>query len=546
MLKTIDLFAGAGGLSLGFKQTGHFKLVAAAEIKEHARETYEKNIPEVGDNFVFIDNVVGYDFSALSKRLGGIDVVIGGPPCQGFSNANRQKSRLISMNNSLVKEYFRAIREINPLSFVMENVSMLKSSVHRFYDSNIDHDIIDALNKESPDPSKPAIPMREDKIVISPQEYDGFDLKKIAENKARVDSLTIPPALFQLLNVLNKNKNNDERLSKYIVKHSTGIQRAIDSFCAKEADSDELAVIHRWLKVIKGTLAKEHNLKDTPELQAVVDLQKTLLTINEIYDNQLRGTYSLENGSLIFTVQSYAVIDYVNAILGNKYVQHGVTLNAACFGVPQERNRHIVIGIRRDCLTTDDFEMLQEPEEYNIVTVNEAISDLSEYEISLTPDCAEIPYAESDEVSVYAAAMRENSQSVKNHFATATTKKAQERFKAIKQGESFLSLPPEMKTTYSKPERTQKTIYQRLDPAKPSGTVVNVRKSMWIHPEKDRAISLREAARLQSFPDYFEFKGSKDSQYQQVGNAVPPLLAKAIASHVYRVVGERKNESSIL
>lgn len=60
MLKTIDLFAGAGGLSLGFKQTGHFKLVAAAEIKKYARETYSHNIPNPGEEFVFIENVVGY------------------------------------------------------------------------------------------------------------------------------------------------------------------------------------------------------------------------------------------------------------------------------------------------------------------------------------------------------------------------------------------------------------------------------------------------------------------------------------------------------
>lgn len=102
MYKTIDLFAGAGGLSLGFKQTGKCKILAAAEIQDSARKTYKKNIPESFDDFVFIDNVVGYDFKKLNEKLGGIDIVIGGPPCQGFSNANRQKNHLISMNNALV------------------------------------------------------------------------------------------------------------------------------------------------------------------------------------------------------------------------------------------------------------------------------------------------------------------------------------------------------------------------------------------------------------------------------------------------------------
>ena len=61
-----------------------------------------------------------------------------------------------------------------------------------------------------------------------------------------------------------------------------------------------------------------------------------------------------------------------------------------------------------------------------------------------------------------------------------------------------------------------------------------VRKSMWIHPTLDRAISVREAARLQSFPDDFIFKGTKDSQYQQVGNAVPPLMAQGIAEEILK------------
>lgn len=72
----------------------------------------------------------------------------------------------------------------------------------------------------------------------------------------------------------------------------------------------------------------------------------------------------------------------------------------------------------------------------------------------------------------------------------------------------------------------------------PSGTVVNVRKSMWIHPTLDRAISVREAARLQTFPDSFVFCGSKDKQYQQVGNAVPPIMAKSIAKKLAQTLNK--------
>ena len=130
--------------------------------------------------------------------------------------------------------------------------------------------------------------------------------------------------------------------------------------------------------------------------------------------------------------------------------------------------------------------------------------------------------------------MRQNSVALSNHITTKSTDLAIERFKKIKPGNNFHSLSNEMKSTYAKPERTQNTIYLRLNPDAPSGTVVNVRKSMWIHPVLDRAISVREAARLQSFPDTFIFYGSKDSQYQQIGNAVPPLMAKGIANNVLK------------
>ncbi|MCR5729237.1 MAG: DNA cytosine methyltransferase [Ruminococcus sp.] len=135
-----------------------------------------------------------------------------------------------------------------------------------------------------------------------------------------------------------------------------------------------------------------------------------------------------------------------------------------------------------------------------------------------------------------------DSKRLYNHIITQTRAVAKARFEALSQGENFHSLAAALKeNTYTDVSRTQNTIYQRLNYEKPSGTVLNVRKSMWIHPTINRAVSVREAARLQTFPDSFVFCGTKDSQYQQVGNAVPPILAKAIAEHLALYLDKKKN-----
>ena len=114
--KVIDLFAGAGGLSLGFMQTGRFEIVAAAENNPGARKTYKRNHKLAR----LYPDVRTIDYTELEESCGEIDVVIGGPPCQGFSNANRQHTTIISMNNRLVKEYVRAVRELEPKAIVFD------------------------------------------------------------------------------------------------------------------------------------------------------------------------------------------------------------------------------------------------------------------------------------------------------------------------------------------------------------------------------------------------------------------------------------------
>lgn len=82
--------------------------------------TYKKNHASVDVR----GDVCSANYDEIREKYGKIDVVIGGPPCQGFSNANRQKNHAISQNNMLVKQYIRAIRELQPEAFVMENVSI--------------------------------------------------------------------------------------------------------------------------------------------------------------------------------------------------------------------------------------------------------------------------------------------------------------------------------------------------------------------------------------------------------------------------------------
>lgn len=169
LLTTIDLFAGAGGLSYGFERTGKIRIVAAAEKNPNARKTYRKNHPAVR---YFYEDVQDIDYDEIKSAFGNIDLVIGGPPCQGFSNANRQHTTMISMNNRLVKEFVRCICELRPKAFLMENVAMLRSQVHRF--------IVDEL--DFADPELPSFNLRDDKLELLPADAQFEGALEIAQH----------------------------------------------------------------------------------------------------------------------------------------------------------------------------------------------------------------------------------------------------------------------------------------------------------------------------------------------------------------------------
>ena len=528
----IDLFSGAGGLSLGFKQTGKINIVAAAENNPNARKTYKRNFAEVKRLYPDVRTI---DYNELKEAVGQVDIVIGGPPCQGFSNANRQHSTIISMNNRLVKEYVRAICELQPTAFVMENVAMLKSQVHRFFLEENDMTNAKILN----------LPLREDNIEILPQNMNFEGSRELILSAPNGVQYAWAETFYKTINLLYRYRINqpkfDLSLTKYEKKLVPQLQELFRGFNGTESSNriqqkDSFMAI-QILNYIENKEKREESFDRV--IQAIRDsllIQRALLKVKELSDNNIHVfDYVEKDGGLYATVKSYSVLDYLQGILENEpynYTLKCDTLNAISFGAPQRRERFIMVGLKKDLNIEYTY-----PEatftEGSYRTVRDAISDIepgkevTDSYFTLPPH----PEAQGLEKELRGRCLH-------NHITTATRETALSRFKALKAGENFHDLSPELKTTYSNAERTQNTIYMRLKYDEPSGTVVNVRKSMWIHPELDRAISIREAARLQTFPDSFIFEGTKDSQYQQVGNAVPPFLAKAVAESIISILDQ--------
>lgn len=125
-LKMIDLFCGAGGLSLGFTQEG-FVTSLANDIQDCCVDTYAHNHPETPRDHIVLGDIKDV-VKKLDELLAGrnVDIVVGGPPCQGFSMANRQ--RLIDdPRNHLYKSYVEVVKKVYPKFFVMENVKGMLS-----------------------------------------------------------------------------------------------------------------------------------------------------------------------------------------------------------------------------------------------------------------------------------------------------------------------------------------------------------------------------------------------------------------------------------
>jgi len=218
-------------------------------------------------------------------------------------------------------------------------------------------------------------------------------------------------------------------------------------------------------------------------------------------------------------------------------VEHNV-LKAEEYGVPQERRRIVFLGTRLGTpiawpeAENGDQEDLFGEQLPPFVTVSQAIGDLPTLGSGEGIDGL-VPYSRKA-AAAYQRAMRTGSKGVSNHTAPRLATINLERMKFIRPGGSWRDLPvrllPAGMKRAKRSDHTKR--YGRLHPEGLASTILTKCDPHWgafIHPDQERAITVREAARLQSFPDRFVFLGSRVDQYRQVGNAVLPLLARAVA-----------------
>lgn len=189
---------------------------------------------------------------------------------------------------------------------------------------------------------------------------------------------------------------------------------------------------------------------------------------------------------------------------------------AAEHGVPQNRKRVVFVGIK-------DHEFSFPKALDNIVTCEMALSDLPSLVDDLGKDIMKYSSTPQNE---YQSLIRANSSNVQNHIAAAHSEKIKNIISLVPDGGNYKDLPQEHKNS-----RNFHVAWTRFNSQKPAPTIDTGHRHHF-HYKYNRVPTVRESARLQSFPDNFIFLGNKTQQFRQVGNAVPPLMAQRIANEL--------------
>ncbi|MDA8996843.1 DNA cytosine methyltransferase [Hellea sp.] len=259
-----------------------------------------------------------------------------------------------------------------------------------------------------------------------------------------------------------------------------------------------------------------------------------------LFEN-VRGLTSMQGGSVLD-----AILEHFTEL---GYICEWKILDASQYGVPQARPRFVLICAAPGTeFSFPEIEFGETSSQANLfakqlkprISVWDALSDLPYIEQG---QGAEEMHHSGNHNNTYQLdrSGNRNPGIIYNHRATRHSELIQERYRLIPEGKNNVSLPPHL--------RTKKTNVYKLDRARPARTVTCNHRTDLLHPTIPRGTTVREAARLQSFDDDYRFFGNLTrkaawvTQDDQVGNAVPPLLAKALAKSI--IASLQKNSSSL-
>lgn len=297
--------------------------------------------------------------------------------------------------------------------------------------------------------------------------------------------------------------------------------------------------IHEFSNSKLEIISKKYNVRGIvggPPCQgfSLVGTRKTNDPRNSLYMEYVRFVdvvkpdfFVLENvNGLLSLAKGKYKDDIITRFTDLGYNVNFKLLRASDYGVPQARHRVFFIGLKKEYFN-DKFFNFDSLELKDMVSTKDAISDLP----TLENEQSSFVYTNPPN-TLFQSQMRENSIGLFNHDKTNHTEQTISVISKVPDGGSIKDLPEEYYSI-----RNYNNAFRRMNSKLPSNTIDCGHRN-YFHYSLNRVPTVRESARIQSFPDKYVFCGSKTSQYTQVGNAVPPLLAYAIAKELAKIIKE--------
>jgi DNA (cytosine-5)-methyltransferase 1 len=611
----IDLFAGAGGFSEGFLQAEvqnkFFDFIVASDINENCELTHiVRYNHQLGLNAEFLrQDITEPDFlDNLLDKIGNkkIDVVCGGPPCQSFSLAGKRKK--FDKKDDLFSHYLEIIKVLQPKYFVMENVKgiltkengRIKDLILQEINSIIDIKEIPILMSfirrmkansnsfllESIVKRVEIEKLRDAEIETAREEFIRFVdnrfkqiTPKIADYKTSKTDVRIN-TIRHGFNMLARTMEW-EKLKRDVIKEkdycnidSDAFAESLTTFLTKVSTENVLTQIEFAFKELHVPSEFRKDCSD-------------IITALKVYTNSFDETMEILS-NLCSEEQKAELVKILDTIRLYK-IEKPFIANASNYGVPQNRERVLFIGCRKDQKYIS--EVPPTVNEHEKVTIFEAL-----YDLDFVGNNQEAHHYEAVDISEQFNGSsekmmrllrkrnidgKENSTSGKSFADWSREGRLLARFQptskpfyvknieGLQKGEKYFDILNNHKTSnqsdevvkrlgiilrkgdYKKAQceidecglTSNKRNYNVLKPDEQSSTIMTIPDD-YIHYNSPRALTVREMARLQSFDDTFVFQGKRSTggnnrktevpQYTLVGNAVPPLLARAIGMEILK------------